>query len=138
MVDYRRMSNFMQRYASGSTLKTSLMLSFILFLAAVLRIIFIGNHSLWLDELFSLRFSEFNLPELIREVAASDNHPPTYYIVLHYWVLFFGDSEASLRAPSALFSLLSVYFTYKVGELLFNKRVAALAALLLAVSEFWI
>jgi len=136
MAVYRRMSNFTQRYASGSTLKTSLVLSCILFLAVTLRIIFIGNHSLWLDELFSLRFSGFDLPELIREVAASDNHPPTYYIVLHYWVLIFGDTEASLRAPSAIFSSLSVYFSYKVGELLFNKRVAALAALLLAISEF--
>jgi len=108
----------------------------ILSLAVVLRIIFIGNHSLWLDELFSLRFASYDFPDLIREVTKFDNHPPTYYIILHYWVSIFGDSEASLRAPSAIFSSLSVYFTYKVGELLFNKPVAAVASLLLAVSEF--
>lgn len=121
---------------TGPILDSTMMLMAILSLALVLRIIFIGSHSLWLDELFSLKFAEYDLPDLIREVASFDNHPPTYYILLHYWISLFGDSEASLRTPSAIFGLLSVYFTYKVGELLFNKRVAAIAGLLLAISEF--
>ena len=108
----------------------------VLMLAVILRIYLIGNHGLWQDELSSLRFAKFSLTELIREVAAIDNHPPTYYIILHYWISIFGESEASLRMPSAIFSVLSVLYTYKVGKMLFNTRVAEMAGLLLAVSAF--
>ena len=116
--------------------RSLLILIAIMALAAFLRIFLIGNHGLWLDELFSLRFAENNLQELIRNVALFDNHPPTYYILLHHWILLFGDSEVSLRIPSAIFSVLSVLFTYKVGNILFDRRVAAIAALLLALSGF--
>lgn len=130
------MNKSSQSLASGPVLNSNALLLAILILAVVLRVIFIGTHSLWLDELFSLRFAGYDLPELIKEVATFDNHPPTYYILLHYWISLFGDSEASLRTPSAIFSSLSVFITYKVGELLFDKRVAAIAGLLLAASEF--
>ena len=133
---YRCMNKSSPVLASGSVLNSGMLLLAILALAVVLRFLFIGTHSLWLDELFSLRFAGYDLPDLLQEVAAFDNHPPTYYLLLHYWISIFGDSEASLRAPSAIFSALSVYFTYKVGELLFDKRVAVIAGLLLAVSEF--
>jgi uncharacterized membrane protein len=107
-----------------------------LILAAILRILLIGNHGLWLDELFSLKFASNNLQELIQDVALNDNHPPTYYILLHYWIALFGDSDISLRMPSVILSVLSVFFTYKVGTILFNRRVAAIAGLLLALSGF--
>ena len=116
--------------------KSLLILIAILLLAAILRLFLIGNHGLWLDELFSLRFADNTLQNLIQEVSLHDNHPPTYYILLHYWIMLFGDSEASLRMPSAILSVLSVFLTYKVGATLFNTRVAAIAALLIALSEF--
>jgi len=116
--------------------RSLLILIAIMALAAFLRIFLIGNHGLWLDEVSSLGFAKNNLQELIQIVTAFDNHPPTYYILLHYWILMFGDSEVSLRIPSAIFSVLSVLFTYKVGNILFDRRVAAIAALLLALSGF--
>ena len=126
-----------QNVASETLLDRNLLiLVAILVLAAFLRIFLIGNHGLWIDELFSLRFTSNNLLELIQDVALNDNHPPTYYILLHYWILLFGDSEASLRMPSVILSVLSVFYTYKVGTILFNTRVAAIAALLLALSDF--
>jgi len=48
--------------------KSLLILIAILLLAAILRIFLIGNHSLWLDELFSLRFADKKLQNLIQEV----------------------------------------------------------------------
>ena len=131
------MKDLPQNAVPGAFLNRNLLiLVVILLLAAFLRIFLIGNHSLWLDELASIRFADNNLQELIKKVALFDNHPPTYYIFLHYWVLLFGDSEASLRMPSAIFSVLSVFLTYKVGTILFDQRVAAIAALLLALSGF--
>ena len=131
------MKNSSQNAASEITQNRNLVtLVAILILAAILRVFLIGNHGLWLDELFSLRFADNTLQILIREVLLHDNHPPTYYVLLHYWVLLFGDSEFSLRMPSAILSVLSVLFTYKVGAILFDTRVAAIASLLLALSEF--
>jgi uncharacterized membrane protein len=130
------MSDSIRPQPLASTLKGSLILPPILLLAALLRMIYIGNHSFWLDELFSLKFASYSLPALFREVANFDNHPPTYYLLLHVWIQLFGDSELSLRTPSAIFSVLSVYFTFRVGELLFDRRVASIAALLLALSGF--
>jgi uncharacterized membrane protein len=130
------MSDSFRPQSVASSLNSSLFLPAILLLAAFLRMIYIGDHSFWVDELFSLKFASYSLPALFREVASFDNHPPTYYLLLHFWIQLFGDSELSLRTPSAIFSVLSVYFTFKAGELLFDRRVASIAAFLLALSGF--
>ena len=59
-----------RRASVASTLNSSLFLPAILLLAVFLRMIDIGNHSLWVDELFSLKFASYSLPELFREVAS--------------------------------------------------------------------
>jgi uncharacterized membrane protein len=125
-----------QNSASISILNNNLVLPAILILAAFLRTVFIGNHSFWVDELFTLQYAIANFPDMMQKIVSDGAHPPTYYILLHYWVSLFGDSEASLRTPSAIFSVLSVYFTYKIGELLFDRKVAVIAALLLTLSEY--
>ena len=131
------MKSSLQNAASGVLPNSNLViLIVILVLAIFLRIFLIGTHGIWLDEYYSLYFAEYNLQKLIQKVAALDNHPPTYYILLHYWILLFGDSEVSLRMPSAILSVLSFFFTYKVGKLLFDARVAAIAGFLLALSGF--
>lgn len=130
------MSKLLQRLVSGNLLNNNVLMLAILILAIILRIIFIDSRSLWLDEIFSLKMAENDVLDLVQEVVRIDNHPPIYYIILHYWISLFGDSELSLRAPSAIFSFLSVYFTYKVGVLLFNKQTAIIAGLLLSTSTF--
>lgn len=66
----------------------------------------------------------------------SETNPPLYYFILHFWVSLFGDSEFSLRLPSALFGSVSILAIYALGKLLFNKRTATIAALILAASVF--
>jgi mannosyltransferase len=130
------MNDSNQQKMVASILSSRMLPPAILVLATVLRLTYIGHHSFWLDELFSLKFSSYKLADLFREVGSFDNHPPTYYLLLHFWMQIFGDSEVSLRMPSAIFSILSVYFTFKAGALLFDRQVAAIAALLLALSAF--
>jgi mannosyltransferase len=109
----------------------------ILFLGAFLRIYQLGTESLWLDEVVSGNFARLSLSEII-EASKTDNNFPSYYLILHYWVALFGDSEASLRLPSALFGILAVFVVYKVGELLFSRGTGLMASLILAVSRFHI
>lgn len=100
----------------------------------LLRVGALGRQSLWRDEGFSVQLSHLGVAEIIRN-RADDNHAPLYFVFLHYWVRIFGDSEASLRLPSALFGAAAVYLIYRAGLLLFDRRIALLAAFLLSISR---
>jgi len=92
----------------------------------------LGRDSLWLDEAWSFMQARLPLGELLQTVARNV-HPPLYYLLLH-GVLTFGDSEAVLRWPSALFGTLSIPLLYLLGRAWFSGSVGVLAALLLAIS----
>lgn len=115
-----------------------LILLLILALGAVLRIVNLGSDSIWLDEAYSIQFARLSVPQLIDETASSDVHPPLYYLLLHYWIKLFGDTEAAVRMLSALFGLLSIFVIYRLAALLFDRATGLLSALLLALSLFHI
>jgi mannosyltransferase len=110
----------------------------ILIVAAFLRIYHLGTESLWLDELISTSFANEKDSWAIIERSQTDPNFPTYYLFLHYWVVLFGDSEYSLRFPSALAGILAVLAIYKVGRRLFGYGTGLMAALVLAFSPFHI
>jgi uncharacterized membrane protein len=83
------------------------------------------------------RGSNLNLFQIV-ENSAQSVHPPLYYVILHYWINLFGDTEFSTRFLSVIFGLFSIFMIYKVGTLLFNKNVGMLSSLLLALSVFHI
>lgn len=105
-------------------------------LAAALRFAFLGDHSLWVDELFSLMYAKLSPGELLTQVSQNDNHPPLYYLLLSFWIRLAGESEFAIRSLSAVFGILAVAVTYALGRLLFDRKVALGAALLLAVAKF--
>jgi uncharacterized membrane protein len=111
----------------------------ILFLAAGLRLSQLGNKSLWFDEVASIYFAELPTEKLWNlEWSRPESHPPLYYHGLSYWVDWFGDSETSVRLPSALISLINVALIYILGRRLFSDQVGLLAAALLAFSPLHI
>lgn len=61
-----------------------------------------------------------------------------YYLILHYWIVLFGDSEVATRCLSVLFSFFTIFMTYKVGSLIFDKEVGLLSSFLVALSLFHI
>jgi hypothetical protein len=111
------------------------LLAAILLLAAGLRLHDLGAESLWVDEGASLRFAGMGVGELLASVG-TDPNPPAYYLLLHYWVALSGESEWSLRLPSALFGVLSVGAVWAVGRALLGRAAGLLAALILALSPF--
>ena len=62
----------------------------------------IDHKSLWLDEAQSWQTANASLKNMFDLAAQDAAHPPFYYGVLHFWIQLAGNSEASLRAPSAL------------------------------------
>ncbi|HVY55961.1 MAG TPA: glycosyltransferase family 39 protein, partial [Thermodesulfobacteriota bacterium] len=102
-----------------------------------LRIYGLGTESLWYDEAVSVSASRLGIADQITwNLSHSDNNPPLYYSILHCWVSLFGDSEFSVRFPSAIFGSLSILAIYAIGNLLFGRKTGLIAALILATSVF--
>lgn len=111
------------------------MIILILLLGFVLRLIRI-NQSFWLDEASQAIMSSQSISSIWfgRE---GDFHPPLSYIFSHFW-LFVSHNDIWLRMLPVLFGLGSVYVLYLIGEKLFNRKVALVSGLLLAISPYHI
>ena len=111
--------------------RTGLLL--ILVLAAGMRLFNLGGFSMWFDEAYSWHLAKESVSRII-ELARIDNTPPVYHIFLHYWLKAGAVSDFMIRLPAAIFGILSVLFTFKLGKLVFDRRTALTAALLSAAS----
>jgi 4-amino-4-deoxy-L-arabinose transferase-like glycosyltransferase len=105
----------------------------ILLLAAALRVYDLGGRDLWVDEANGVLMSQRSLPELFESLKL-DSSPPLYYIILHVWMVVFGDSEAALRLISVVAGLALVACVFIAGRRLFSLEIGAIAAVLVAVS----
>lgn len=109
------------------------MIILILFTALILRLISI-NQSLWLDEATTALVAKMSLSDLFTKFLPGDFHPPLYYVIINQWTRLFGYSEVSLRFPSILFGVASVFIVYLIGKELLDKKVGLIASLFLATS----
>ena len=103
-----------------------------------LRLYTIGSESLWLDEGFSVLAAKRPLRDIWFFVRATDVHPPLYYMILHFWIGWFGDSETALRMLSAIIGTLSLPLMYGLGRDLTDRKTAGLATLMAAISVYHI
>jgi uncharacterized membrane protein len=107
--------------------------------AAALRVYHLDFQSLWIDELFSVVFSGPDLS--ISEIAAAwanDVHPLGYPLLLHAWLLVFGNSGLAARALSVVFGVAGVGAMYVAGRHCFDVRTGVIAAVLTTVNAFHI
>ncbi len=105
-------------------------------LAAAVRFYDLGGESIWWDEGFSHRWATMPWREVLHETSTEDFNPPLYYLTLNGWVHLFGDSEASMRVPSAFSSVVAVFLTYLIGRQLVSREAGLFAALAMAVSSY--
>lgn len=72
------------------------------------------NQSLWLDEAISAQVvKNYSYTDIVTKFSPSDFHPPLFYLTLKAWTSVFGFSEISLRLPSVIFSLITIYLVFK-------------------------
>jgi len=110
------------------TIYIILIVSFILSFLGVFQ-------SFWLDEATTgIVVRNLNFKNIIFDFGRNDFHPPLYYLIVKVWSIFFGTSEIAIRFVSIIFSLLTVYFTYKLGKLIFNETVGVISALFLGIA----
>ncbi len=105
----------------------------VLALGASLRFPYLSRESLWYDEAYSVYWAQRSLLG-----EPSDVNPPFYNALLHFWMQFFGTTEAAARSLSALFGMASLYLIYRVGTTLFDQKVGLIAAFLSSFSLFYI
>lgn len=106
---------------------------FLFILALLLRILFLGAESLWLDEGVSLYQSGTTFSHLVTQVK-EDIHVPLYPLMLFGWLQIFNDSAVSIRMLSVLFGAFSVTLLYAIGRKLFDEKSAFIASIMLALS----
>jgi hypothetical protein len=88
-----------------------------------------------LDEALSVNISRLPLQQ-IPGALVQDGSPPLYYIMLHYWMLAFGEGEVAVRALSGIISVATLPFLWMAGKRT-GGRPTAWAALLLGASSPW-
>ncbi|MFM9381818.1 hypothetical protein [Pseudomonas sp. UV AK001] len=101
-------------------------------LALIVRFHAIDVSSLWYDEAYSLVLAR-ETPARIWALTALDVHPPLYYVLLHYWVLLWGEGALPARALSALVDVGTVLLCIKLMSLIATRRATWMAAVLLAL-----
>jgi 4-amino-4-deoxy-L-arabinose transferase-like glycosyltransferase len=121
---------FPQFFISHRDAVTSIILTLI---ALAVRLKGLSLDSLWFDEVFSIRAARLSLSEII-SLTSGDVHPPLYYLLLHFWMKLFGETEVAVRMLSVCFSVLAVFVVYQLALKLFNQRAAFFAALFTALS----
>jgi 4-amino-4-deoxy-L-arabinose transferase-like glycosyltransferase len=107
----------------------------ILFLAAsvVVRIWARNPNGLWLDEANTVLMSARPLGGIL-DALKHDGNPPLYYVLLHYWMVVFGDGEGSSRTLSVVLGAVLAPALYLTGRWLFGRAAGVVAA---SLALFW-
>jgi hypothetical protein len=89
----------------------------------------------WIDEGISVGIAHHSftsIPHLLRE----DGSPPLYYLLLHVWMGWFGDSERATHTLSLIFALACIPLAYWVARSLFGALTGWVCAGLAAVDPY--
>lgn len=62
-----------------------------------LRVLLLNKNGMWLDETFSVWLASHSIPEMPDWIVRIDQHPPLYYLLLHYWMAHHGDTPYYAR-----------------------------------------
>jgi uncharacterized membrane protein len=70
---------------------------------------FLAPGGLWLDEALSVNIAKLPLQQLPGALI-QDGSPPLYYLILHFWMLVFGQGDFAVRSLSGVVSVATLPF----------------------------
>jgi uncharacterized membrane protein len=108
-----------------------------LLLGGVLGSLFLGTHSLFLDESVSASLATAPWHRFANVVSHREANMALYYLLLRGWVVF-GHSEIALRSLSVLLAVGSLWVVIMLTRELFGRRIALAAGILLAVNPLYV
>jgi uncharacterized membrane protein len=95
--------------------------------AAVLFVTAGMDRPIWADDANAVLMARHGLRSLL-EALKHDNNFPAYYVLLSFWIRWFGDSEPAVRSLAALFYLASVGAVFAAAQRIFRDPRSALYA----------
>ena len=119
----------------------------VMLLAAVLLLFDLGGRALWWDEIINVLIDRQDVHGIMVSLSAApgapasaqtDVHPPLFHLIQHFWIGLAGSSDFAVRLPSVVFALIALYLLYRIGCLIGGTTTGTLAALMLAISPFWL
>lgn len=118
-------------------IRSLFLLSGVCLLAILLRLNQAGVIPLRADEAANYYLALKPPNAIIRPLIASDPHLPLYFIILHFWMLFAGSSELSVRYVTMFFAVLVIPLVYALGKRLFPRsNTGLIAAFLAAINPY--
>ena len=90
----------------------------------------------WFDETFSVEVARVTWPNFLHLLWWREANMSLYYVLLRIW-LQFGHSPFFIRSLSAVIAAATIPAVYWLGSLLFDHRVALIAAAVLRNSISW-
>lgn len=105
---------------------------------AFLRTLLLGAKGMWLDETFSVWMASHNVVDMLQWIIKIDQHPPLYYLLLHYWINISGTTPFQVRTLSLLFGVATIPMIYLIGKRMSGALMGLAAAMFLALSPFHI
>ncbi len=116
-------------------IKTFSLLACVTCIPVALSYFFFMGQSLRLDESQSLWQVSRQVLEIFT-IVAGDVHVPLYHLLLHFWILYLGNTVPLARILSLLFYLASIPALYMVGKLAYGRTVGLFTAFLFSISPF--
>lgn len=108
----------------------------ILFIIVIgLRVLFM-NTAFWYDEACSWFSAKQSFPLGIMDnlLHLDLQHTPLYFMLLHFWMIIFGDSEIAIRVLSLIFGIATVPVVYFAAKKIIPSYAAIAACFIAAVS----
>jgi len=108
----------------------------LLFVTCVaLRMFCLACKPFWFDEAFSVEVARLTWPNFLHLLWWREANMSLYYMLLRVW-LHFGQSPYFIRSLSVLIATLTLPAIYWLGRLLFDRRVALIAAALFTFNAY--
>lgn len=87
-----------------------------------------------LDEAWHTFYSQWSVSGILKQ-AGEDPNGPLYNLILHFWMLVFGNSETATRSLSVLFSALTAPLMYLFGKKFLSKEAGIFSVLIFSFSN---
>jgi mannosyltransferase len=112
-------------------------LTLVLLLAAsaVVRFLYLTRKPFWFDESFSAEVARISWGNFLHLLWWREANMSMYYVLLRFW-LQFGHSEFYIRSLSVALAVATIPAIYWLARLLFDRRVALIAAALLTFNAY--
>ena len=109
---------------------------FITLVGGWLRVLLLSSKGMWLDETFSVWVASHSVVDMLHWIVRIDQHPPLYYLLLHYWIALNGDTPYYVRLLSVLFGAGTIPIIYLIGKRISGVVMGLAAAVIMALSLF--